>query len=165
MVVSRPNSLAKYLPNSVSNDGKYSPDSTSTIKASDNDFIVEAPPTAGVQFLADNSNEEQHKPPHAHSFPTDGSPVLSHSNHLKHRVEFTNSVSSSQHRKEYFALKPTAIIRPWINFRLRYGSKPEIDSWEFIFKDNQRKELTIQNTSLPSQRLVVPLQAVTVLPQ
>ena len=164
MVISAPNFLATNLPNSAPSDGQYSPDSTSTFEASNNDLTVEAPTTAGVQVPANNSIEDQQEPPPADSFPNDGSPFLSHSNQLKQRAETTNWLNSRQHRGEHFASIPTEIIRPRINTRLRYCWKPEFDSWEIIFRDNQRKEMTIQKTSLPSQLLVVPLQAVTVLP-
>ena len=163
-VISPPNSLATCLPNSPANDEQYSPDLIFTIEASDIDLTVEIPPTVGVLLLVDNSNEEQHEPPSAYPFPIDGSPVLSRPNQFKHRAETINSVNSPQHRREHFASRPTAIIRPRINSRFRYGLKPEFDSWEVIFRDNQRKQLTIQITSLPCQRLVVLLQAVTVLP-
>ena len=150
IVISPPNSPVTYLPNPASTDGQYSFDSTSTIEASDNDLAVEVQPTVGVQLLVDKSNEDQHEPPTAYSFPTDGSPVLSHPNQLKHRAETTNLVNSRQHRREHFASRPTAKVRPRINSRHRYSLKPEFESWKFIFRDNQSKALTIQNTSLPS---------------
>ena len=164
IVISPPKSPVQYLSNPVSTDGQYSPDSTSTIEASENDITVEVPPTADVQILGDHSIEDQQEPPPAYPFPPDGILVLSRPNQFKHRTETANLVNSRQHRREQFASKPTAIIRPRINSRLRYGLKSELDSWKTIFWDNQRKELTIQNTSLPSQQLVVPQQAVTVLP-
>ena len=34
-----------------------------------------------------------------------------------------------------------------------------------FFWDSKRQEYTIQNTSLPSQRLVVPPEAITALPR
>ena len=139
-------------PNQGWNDEPVSPDSTSTLEASDNDASVEASSSASLQFFADDGNEDQHKPPPAYSFPNDGRPILSHPNQFKHRTETSNLANSRQHHKEQFASKPTAIIRPRINYRLRYGLNPEIDSWEIIFWDNQPKELTIQNTSLTSQR-------------
>ena len=127
MVISPPDSLATYLPNSASTSEQHRPDPTSTIEASDNDITVEVP-TADTQLPADNSNEEQHEPPPAYSFPTDSSAVLSRPNQVKHRAETSNLVNSRQHRREQFASKPTAIIRPRINSRLRYGLKPNFDS-------------------------------------
>ena len=126
-VILPPNSLATYLPNSVSTNEQYSPDPTSTIEASDKDTTVEVP-TADIELLADNSNEEQHEPPTACSFPTDSSPVLSRPNQFKHRAETANLVNSRKHRREYFASKPTAIIGPRINSRLRYCLKQEFDT-------------------------------------
>ena len=164
IVISPPKSPVTYLSNPDSTDGQYSPDSTSTNEASDNDITVEVPPTSDVQLLADNSNESQHEPPPAYSLPTDISPVISRPNQFQHRVQTANLVKSRQHRREHFAAKPTAIIRPRINSRLRYSLQPKFDSWEIIFSDNQRKEVTIQNASLPYQRLVVAQQAVTFLP-
>ena len=159
--ISPPKFPPLYLSKPGSTDEQYSPESTSTIKASDNDLTVEAPSTAGAQFRADNNNQDQHEPPPAYSFSIDGSRVLLRPNQFKHRVETANLVKSRKESREHFASRPTAINRPRINSRLRYSLKPEFDSWETVFRDKQRKQLTIENTSLPSQRLVVPLQAVT----
>ena len=156
IVISPPNSPVTYVPNLESTDKQASPYSTSTIEATDNDLAVEDPPTEDIQFVADNSNEDQHELPPAYPLSTGSSPVLLRPNQCRHRVETANLVRSSKHRREYFASKQKTIIRPRINSRLRYGLKPEVDSWEIIFWDNQRKELTIQNTSLLSQWLVVP---------
>ena len=145
IVISPPNSPTTYLPNSASTNEQHRLDSTSNIEASDIDITVEVQ-TADIKLLRDNSNEEQHEPPLTYSFPTDSSPVLSRPNQFKHRAETANLVNSRQHRRKHLASKPTAIIQPRINFRLRYGLKSEFDSWEIIFWDNQRKELTIQNT-------------------
>ena len=164
IVISPPKSPVTYLSNPASTDGQRSPDSTSTLEASENDIIIDIPPPADIELLTNNSNEEQHELPPAYPLPTDRSPVLSRPNQFKHRTEPANLVNSRQHRREQFASKPTAIIRPRINSRLRYGLKPAFNSWKIIFWDNQRQELTIQNTSLPHQRLVVPQHAVTVLP-
>ena len=188
MFISSPPSPLTHIPNQVSNEEPVSPDSTSTIEASDNDPAVEVSSTTGVQFSANDIIEDQHDPavevssttgvqfsandiiedqhgpPPTYSSPTDCSPVLSRPNQFKHRTETASLVNSRQNRREQVAPKPTAIIRPRINSRPRYSLRPEFDSWEIILWDNQRKELTIQNTSLPSQRLVVPHQAVTILP-
>ena len=55
--------------------------------------------------------------------------------------------------------------RPRFNQQLQYCLKPEFCEWEIIFWDGKRQEYTIQSTSLPSQRLVVPPQAITALPR
>ena len=164
MFISAPTSLFTYLPNQASNDEQVSPDSTSTIEVSDNDPAVEVSSTANKQFLADDGNEGQHDLPPTYSFPTDCSPLLSRPNQFKHRAKTANSVHSRQHCSDSFASKPTAIIRTRINFRLRYVIKPEFNSWEIIFWDNQRKELTIQNTALSTQCITVPQEAVAALP-
>ena len=54
--ISPPASPVTHLANQVSDDQPVSPDSTSTIEASDNDPAVEASSTAGVQFFADGTN-------------------------------------------------------------------------------------------------------------
>ena len=164
MFTSPPSSPLTHLPTKASNAEPGSPDSTSTLEVSDNDPAVEVSSTADVLFLADGSNEDQHELPPTYSFPVDCSPVLSRPNQFKHRTETANLVNSRQNRREQVAPKPTAIIRPRTYSRPRYSLNPEFDSWEIVFWDNQRKELTIKNTFLPSQRLVVPQQVVTILP-
>ena len=162
--ISPPTSPVTHLPNQVSDDQPVSPDSTSTIEVKNNDRAVEASSTAGVQFIADDTNEYQHELPPAYSFPTDCSPLLSRPNQFNHRAKTANSVHSDQHHNDSLASKPTAIIRPRINSLLRYGLKPEFNSWEIILWDNQRKELTIQNTALSAQCITVPQEAVAALP-
>ena len=164
IIFSPPTSPLTLLPNQISNDKPVTPDFPSTIEASDNDPAVEASSTAGVQFFVDGSNEYQHELPPAYSFPTDCSPLLSRPNQFKHRAKTATSVHSHEHHNNSLASKPTAIIRPGINSRLRYGLKPEFNSWEIIFWDSQRKELTIQNTALSTQCITVPQEAVTGLP-
>ena len=132
IVISPPNFPVTSLYNPASTDGQHSPDSTSTIEASENDIIIDIPPPADIELLANNSNEEQHELPPAYPLPTDSSRVLSRPNQFKHRTETANLVNSRQHRREQFASKPTTIIRPRINSRLRYGLKPEIDSWNYL---------------------------------
>ena len=161
--ISPPTSPLKHLPNQASNDDQVSPDSTPTIEAGDNDPAVEASSTTDAPFLADDSNEDQHEPSPASSFPTDCRPLLLRPNQFKHGSETAHSVHSCQHRNDFFATKPTASIRPQINSRLRYGLKPEFNSWEIIFWDNQRKELTIQNTALSTQCITVSQETITAL--
>ena len=161
--LSPPTSPLMLLPNQTSNDKPVSSDSTSTVEASDNDHAVEASSTAGVQFIADDTNEYQHELPHTYSFPTDCSPLLSRPNQFKHRTKTANLFHSDQHHNNSLASKPTAFIRPRINSKLRYGLKPEFNSWEIILWDNQRKELTIQNTAVSTQYITVPQEAVAAL--
>ena len=164
MFTSPPSSPLTHFPNQASTAEPGSPDSTSTIEARDDDPAVEVSSTPSAPFSATDNIEDQHGPPSTYSFPADCSPVLSRPNQFKHRTETANLFSSRQNRREQVTPKPTAIIRPRINSRPRYSLKPKFDSWEIVFWDNQRKELTIKNTFLPSQRLVVPQQAITILP-
>ena len=61
--ISPPTSPMMFLPNQISNEEPVSPDSTSTMEASDNDTAVEVSSTSGVQFIADDTNEYQHELP------------------------------------------------------------------------------------------------------
>ena len=70
-----------------------------------------------------------------------------------------------QHKREYFAQLARAVKKPRFNPHLCYSLKPEYSSWKLIFWDRQQQEFTIQNTLLPTQRLVVPLCAITANPQ
>ena len=63
---SPPNSTT-YLPNLISTDEQVGLDSTSTNEASDNDPTVELPSAAGLEFLADNSIEDQREVPPVNS--------------------------------------------------------------------------------------------------
>ena len=67
-----------------------------------------------------------------------------------------------QHKREHFARLTRAVKCPRFNLHLLYSLKPDYSSWELLFWDSHRQEFTIQNTLLPpSQRLVVPLRAIT----
>ena len=70
-----------------------------------------------------------------------------------------------QHKREHFAQLARAVKKPRFNPHLCYSLKPEYSSWKLIFWDSQQQEFTIQNTLLPTQRLVVPLCAITANPQ
>ena len=70
-----------------------------------------------------------------------------------------------QHKREYFAQLARAVKKPRFHPHLYYSLKPEYSSWKLIFWDSQQQEFTIQNTLLPTQRLVVPLCAITAHPQ
>ena len=144
--ISPPISPLTHLPNQISNDKAVSPGSTSTTETSDSDSAVEASSAVGVQFMVDDTNEYQDERPPAYSFPTDCSPLLLRPNQFKLRAKTANSVYCHQHHNDSLASKPTAIIRPRINSLLRSGLKPEFNLWAIIFWDNQRKELTFQNT-------------------
>ena len=83
-------------------------------------------------------------------------------NQLKLRPD--PAVLGRQHRREYYTNQARRTRRPRFNQQLQYSLKPEFCKWEIIFWDGKRQEHTIQNTYLPSQRLVVPPQAITALP-
>ena len=70
-----------------------------------------------------------------------------------------------QHKREYFAQLARAVNKPRFNPHLCYSLKPEYSSWKLVFWDSQRQEFTIQNILLPTQRLVVPLCAITANPE
>ena len=63
--------------------------------------------------------------------------------------------------KEQFACLDRAVKCPRIKLHKQYSLRPEYCSWEILFWASYRKDSTIQNTNLPSQRLVLPLLATT----
>ena len=68
---------------------------------------------------------------------------------------------AGQHKREHFARLTRAVKCPRFNPHLLYRLRPDFSSWDLLFWDSQRQEVTIQNTLLTSQRLVVPLRAIT----
>ena len=70
-----------------------------------------------------------------------------------------------QHRRENYTNRTRRTKRPRFNQHLLYSLKQEFSIRELIFWDSRRQEYTIQSTSLPSQRLVVPPQAITAFPR
>ena len=70
-----------------------------------------------------------------------------------------------QHKREHFAQLARSVKCPRLNPHLHYRLRPEFSSWELLFWDSQRQEFTIQNTIVPSQRLNVPLRALTACSQ
>ena len=66
-----------------------------------------------------------------------------------------------QHKREHFARLARAVKCPRFKPHLHYRLRPEDSSWEKLFWATHRQEFTIQNTLLPSQRLVVPLRGIT----
>ena len=69
-----------------------------------------------------------------------------------------------QKRRQSYYRHHTSATRPRYNTRLHYQLTNAFSSWENVFWDYERQEFTIQNTALPSQRLVVPLTAIEVQP-
>ena len=117
-----------HLSNQVSNDKIVNPDSTFTFEASNKDPAVETSSTAPVQFLSDDTNEDQKRTPPTYSFPTDCGRLLWRPNQFQHHAETASSVHSRQQCNDSSPFKPTAIIRPQISSRLRYGVRPEFNS-------------------------------------
>ena len=68
---------------------------------------------------------------------------------------------AGQHKREHFARLARAVKYPRFNPYLHYRLIPEFSTWKPLFWDSQQQEFTIQNTILPSQRLVVPLRTIT----
>ena len=70
----------------------------------------------------------------------------------------------SQQKREKFLRHCDSVKRPRYNPHFHYQLTKVFSSWEIVFWDRKRQEYTIQNTALPSQRLVVPLSAIEVQP-
>ena len=66
-----------------------------------------------------------------------------------------------QNRCEHFASRARIVKKPRFNRHLPCKLKPEFSSWEIFYWDRTRQEFTIKKNSLPSQRTVVPLKAIT----
>ena len=64
---------------------------------------------------------------------------------------------------DYYTNRAPRIKRPRFNQHLQNSPKAEFSTCEKVFWDSRGQEHTIQNTSLPSQPLVVPPQAITAL--
>ena len=111
---------------------------------------------------ASQSESTQEIPPFS-SFLSDVRPLLSRPNQLK--LQPTHSALGRQHRREYYTNHAGRTKRYRFNQQLQNCLKPEFCKWEIIFWDGKRQEYTIQSTSLPSHRLVVPPQAITALPR
>ena len=123
--------------------------------------------STGLQFSislpkADQSKTTEKLPP-SHSLLSDLRPLLSRPNHLK--LQPDHSALGRQHRREYYRNHTRRTKRPRFNQNLIYSLKHEFSTWEINFWDSRRQEYTIQSTSLPSQRLVIPPQAITAFPR
>ena len=109
---------------------------------------------------ASQSESTQEIPPLS-SFLSDVRLLLSRPNQLK--LQPNQSALGRQHRREYYTNHASKTKPPRFNQQLQYCLKREFCKREIIFWDGKRQEYTIQSTSLPSQRLVVPPQAITAL--
>ena len=68
-----------------------------------------------------------------------------------------------QHGREYYTNRAGRTKRHQFNHHLQYNLILEFFKWEIVSWDSRCQDYTIQNTSLPSQRLVVPPQAINAL--
>ena len=125
-----------------------------------------SPPT-GLQFSISLPQNDQPKPTDEFltfsSFLSEVRLFLSRPNNLK--LQPDHSALVRQHRREYYTNHARRTKRPRFNQYLQYCLKPEFCNWEIIFWHSKRQEYTIQSTSLPSQRLVVPPQTITAIPR
>ena len=128
---------------------------------------VTSSPSTGLQFSISLPKTDQFKTtkklPPFHSLLSDVRPLLSRPNHLK--LQPDHSALGRQHRREYYTNHTRRTKRPRFDQNLQYSLKHEFSTWEIIFWDSRRQEYTIPSTSLPSQRLVVPPQAITAFPR
>ena len=88
-------------------------------------------------------------------------PPVSHPRHPNLQNHAKSVALYKQHRREHFASRARIVKKPRFNRHLPYKLKPEFSSWEKIYWDSIRQEFTIKNNSFPSQRIVVPLRAIT----
>ena len=82
---------------------------------------------------------------------------LSRPNRFQRKQQIFN-----QQKRERIFRHCNSVKRPRYNPHLHYQPTKVFSSWEIVFWDQKRQEYTIQNTVLPSQRLVVPLSAIEV---
>ena len=108
-----------------------------------------------------SQSENTRKLPPFSSFFSEVRPLLSRPNRLKLQRDHS---ALGQHLREYYTNHTRRTKRRRFNQHLQYCHKPEFCKREIIFWDSKRQEYTIQSTSLPSQRLAVPPQAITALP-
>ena len=124
---------------------------------------VASSPLTGLQFSISlpktDRSETTEKLPLFHSLLSEIQPLLSRPSNLK--IQPDHSTLGRQHRREYYTNRTRRTKRPRLNQHLQYSLKQEFSTWEIIFWDSPRQEYTIESTSLPSQRLVVPPQAIT----
>ena len=121
--------------------------------------------STGLQFSISLHENDQSKTtketPPLSSLLSDVRPLLSRPNHQKNDQD--HSALEREHRREIYTDRARRTKRRRFNQHLQYSLKPEFSTWRIVFWDNRRQEYTIQGTSLPSQRLVVPPQEITAL--
>ena len=94
---------------------------------------------------------------------SDVRPLLPRPNHLK--MQPNQSAFGRQHRREIYTNHSRRTKGPRFNQHLHCCVKPVICKCEKTFWYSKHQEYTVQSTSLPSQRLVVPPQTITELPR
>ena len=102
---------------------------------------------------ASQSENTQELPPFS-SFLSDVRPLLPWLNHLKPHHD--HPALEGQRRREFYTNHSRRTKWPLLNQHLQNCLRAEFCNWQITFWDNKRQEYTIQSTSLPSQRLVVP---------
>ena len=90
-----------------------------------------------------------------------GRPFSSSTRHSNSRNNAKSVDLYKQPRREHFAFRATKVKKPRFNRSLPYKLKPGFSSWEIFYWDSTRQELRLKNNSLPSQRIVMPLRAIT----
>ena len=88
-------------------------------------------------------------------------PLVLHHRHFRSQSQADTATLNRQNKREYLAYQARAIKRPRFNRRLHYELKSEFSSWKIIHWDSSRQEFTLENASLPSQQIIVPLKAIT----
>ena len=123
--------------------------------------------STGLQFSislpkTDQSKTTEKLPPF-HSLLSDARPLLFRPNHLKLRPD--QCALGRQHRREHYTKSHKQNKTTPLRSEFTIWSQTKILQIGIIFWDSRRHGYTIQSTSLPSQRLVVPPQAITAFPR
>ena len=137
---------------STNNPTTTNPDGSSSLSTGLN-FSISIPEN-------DQSENTQELPPF-NFFPSNVRPLLSRPYHIKLRTD--HPILGRQHRREENLNRARKTKQPRFNQQLQYSLKPEFSTWKIVLWDSRRQEYTIQSTSLPSQRLLLPQQAITSL--
>ena len=132
---------------------------------------VASPSSTGLQFSislpkTDQSKTTEKLPPF-HSLLSDVRLLLSRPNHLKlqpYHSAFGRNIAVNIIQTTHAEQNDPASIRIYNTVSDTF-THLQFSTWEIIFWDSRRQEYTIQNTSLSSQRLVVPRQAITAFPR
>ena len=88
-------------------------------------------------------------------------PFASRPRHSSFKNHAKSVALNKKHLTEHFASRAEIVKKPRFNVRLLYKLKPELCSWEISHWDSTRQKLTIRNSSVASQQIVVPLRTIT----